>query len=159
MLWFTPIESLIPWTTVSLAPAETSGQIITAGSWCMQCVFNVMINLQNHIFIIFQSTQFYWHSLHSHASIHSSSFLSKDVCWCVFSIALHRRWGTHIYSACHPLPARSLACSDSGNERQTAAHSSAHILHCWWHKNGQLIKRRKGKTISGMTKGQGDLKW
>lgn len=102
-------------------------------------------NLQHHTFIIFQSTQFYWHSFLSHPSIYYSSFLLCAECSCVFSVALHQILATHVYNACRPLPARNLACSDSGNGLQTAAHSNVHILRCWWHTNGQLKRPEKSK--------------
>lgn len=102
-------------------------------------------NLHNHTFIIFQGTQFYWHSFLSHSSIYYSSSLSCVVCWSVFSLGKHG--GAHVYSACRPPPARNLACSGSENERQTVAHSSVHILRCWWHRSGQLERKRKGKKL------------
>lgn len=58
-------------------------------------------------------------------------------------VLLNKSPGTHMYNACHPLPARNLACSDIGNEQQTAARSSARTLRCWWHKNGQLKRKTK----------------
>lgn len=65
-------------------------------------------------------------------------FLSNAMC-----VLLSESPGTHMYNACHPLPARNLACSDIGNEQQTAARSSARTLRCWWHKNGQLKRKTK----------------
>lgn len=58
-------------------------------------------------------------------------------------VPLHESPGTHMYNACHPLPAHNLACSDIGNEQQTAARSSVRTLRCWWHKNGQLKRKTK----------------
>lgn len=71
-------------------------------------------------------------------SIYSPYFLSNAMC-----VPLNESPGTHMYNACHPLPARNLACSDIGNELQTAARSSVRTLRCWWHKNGQLKRKTK----------------